>query len=127
MRGFPHAPLPAARARARNCRRNKSMSPSLQRFPLELLEPRRMFVFSEYAQLIHQDLAIQNFPQATGAGQTVAIIDSGINYNLTQLGGGIGPGFKVLGGFDFADNDADPMDTLGHGTSVAATVAGTPW
>ncbi len=104
------------------------MSHSLSKhFPIEALEPRRMFAFSEYAQLINQDLALLNHPQANGNGTTVAVIDSGINYNLPQLGGGIGAGFKVLGGYDFADNDDDPMDTLGHGTSVAATVAGSTW
>ena len=45
---------------------------------VEPLEPRYLFAFSQYAQLIHQDLALTNFPQATGAGTTVAIIDSGV-------------------------------------------------
>lgn len=31
---------------------------------------------------------------------------------------------KVVGGYDFVNDDADPMDDHGHGTHVAATVAG---
>jgi subtilisin family serine protease len=59
-----------------------------------------------------------------GKGVTVAIIDTGIDYNHPALGGGFGPGFKVIGGWDFVNNDADPMDDAGHGTHVAGIVAG---
>jgi len=58
-----------------------------------------------------------------GAGVTVAIIDSGIDYRHAAFGNGIGPGFKIKDGWDFVDNDADPMDTFGHGTHVAGIVA----
>lgn len=61
----------------------------------------------------------------SGAGQTVAIIDTGIDYNHVNLGGGFGPSFKVKGGYDFVNGDADPMDDEGHGTSVAGIVAST--
>src|SRR5690349_1138556 len=44
----------------------------------------------------------------TGAGQTVAIIDSGIAYDHPALGGGYGAGHRVVGGWDFAENDANP-------------------
>jgi subtilisin family serine protease len=59
-----------------------------------------------------------------GAGVTVAIIDTGIDYNHPALGSGFGPGFKVKGGWDFVNNDADPMDDNGHGTHVSGIVAG---
>jgi subtilisin family serine protease len=59
-----------------------------------------------------------------GAGVRVAVIDSGVDYMHPALGGGIGSGFKVVGGWDFVDNDADPMDTFGHGTHVAGIIAG---
>jgi hypothetical protein len=58
-----------------------------------------------------------------GAGVTVAIVDTGIDYLHPMLGGGIGPEFKVVGGHDFVNGDADPMDDLGHGTHVAGIVA----
>ena len=60
----------------------------------------------------------------TGQGTTVAIIDSGIDYTHPDLGGCFGAGCKVVGGYDFVNNDDDPMDTHGHGTHVAGIVAG---
>jgi hypothetical protein len=59
----------------------------------------------------------------SGRGVRVAIIDTGIDYLHPALGGGFGPGFKVAGGYDFVNNDNDPMDDQGHGTHVAGTVA----
>lgn len=58
-----------------------------------------------------------------GAGITVAILDTGVDYAHPALGGGFGPGFKVAGGYDFVHGDADPMDDSGHGTHVAGIVA----
>ncbi|HND50757.1 MAG TPA: S8 family serine peptidase [Pirellulaceae bacterium] len=63
-----------------------------------------------------------------GRGQTVAVIDSGIAYEHTALGGGFGGGRKVVGGWDFAENDADPHDDgpAGfHGTHVAGIIGST--
>ncbi len=59
----------------------------------------------------------------TGQGIRVAIIDTGIDYTHPDLGGDFGPGYKVVGGYDFANDDADPMDDHGHGTHVAGIVA----
>ncbi len=58
-----------------------------------------------------------------GKGIRVAIIDTGIDYMHPDLGGGFGPDFKVIGGWDFANNDNDPMDDVFHGTHVAGIVA----
>lgn len=58
-----------------------------------------------------------------GEGIKVGIIDTGIDYNHPDLGGGFGEGFKVAGGYDFVDNDNDPMDEHSHGTHVAGIVA----
>lgn len=58
----------------------------------------------------------------TGRNITVAVIDSGIDYNHTDLGGGFGPGFRVKGGWDFENNDSDPYDDYGHGTHVAGII-----
>ncbi|NJD77411.1 MAG: PGF-pre-PGF domain-containing protein [Candidatus Methanoperedens sp.] len=59
----------------------------------------------------------------TGTGIKLAIIDTGINYNHPDLGGGFGTGKKVADGYDFVNNDANPMDDQGHGTHVAGTAA----
>jgi subtilisin family serine protease len=62
-----------------------------------------------------------------GQNQTVAIIDSGIAYSHYALGGGLGNGYRVVGGFDFTEGDSDPYDDGpegGHGTHVAGIVGG---
>ncbi len=61
-----------------------------------------------------------------GHGQTVAVIDSGIAYDHEALGGGLGTGYRVVGGWDFTEeNDADPYDDAPagfHGTHVAGII-----
>ncbi len=67
----------------------------------------------------------------TGKGETVCVIDTGINYTHTALGGCPTGSFtggtcpKVISGFDFVNTDNDPMDDNGHGTHVAGIVAST--
>ncbi len=61
---------------------------------------------------------------ATGKGIEIAVIDSGIDYLHSDLGGCFGPGCKVAGGYDHGSDDTDPMDEHGHGTHVAAIAAG---
>jgi hypothetical protein len=58
-----------------------------------------------------------------GDSVVVGILDTGIDYRHSALGGGIGLGFKVIGGYDVINKDADPMDDNGHGTYVAGIVA----
>jgi minor extracellular serine protease Vpr len=57
-----------------------------------------------------------------GAGIKVAVIDTGVDYNHRDLFG-FGPSGKVIGGFDFIENDDSPLDTNGHGTEVAGIIA----
>ncbi len=64
-----------------------------------------------------------------GAGQTVAIIDSGIAYDHLALGGGFGSNYRVVGGWDFTEGgyqgESNPYDDApggGHGTHVAGIV-----
>ena len=64
----------------------------------------------------------------TGKGQSICIIDTGIDYNHPSLGGCYGnnnasSGCKVIGGYDFVNNDDDPRDDNGHGTHVAGIAA----
>ena len=58
----------------------------------------------------------------TGDGVLVGEVDTGIDYNNPALGGGFGPAYRVIGGYDFANNDNDPIDDLGHGTHVAGII-----
>ena len=52
-----------------------------------------------------------------GAGVTVAVLDSGIDYTHPELS----PNY--IGGKDFENGDMDPFDDNGHGTHVAGTIA----
>ena len=59
-----------------------------------------------------------------GTGQTVAVIDTGIAWDHVNLGGGYGSSYRVVGGYDFAENDSDPYDDPSgyHGTHVAGII-----
>ena len=59
----------------------------------------------------------------TGSGETVCVIDTGVDYTHFDLGGCFGSGCKVAGGYDFYNDDSDPMDDAGHGTHCAGIVA----
>jgi subtilisin family serine protease len=58
-----------------------------------------------------------------GAGYSVAILDSGIDYNDPNLGGGYGPGYRVIAGYNFVANNNIPLDDNGHGTLIADEIA----
>src|SRR3989338_1374874 len=66
-----------------------------------------------------------NSTNITGDGETVCVIDTGIDYAHSDLGGCLGTSCKVLSGYDFVNSDSDPIDDNGHGTHVAGTVAST--
>lgn len=53
----------------------------------------------------------------TGAGVKVAVLDSGIDYNHEDLDD------NYAGGYDFVNDDNDPMDDNGHGTHIAGIIA----
>ena len=66
-----------------------------------------------------------------GSGQTICVIDSGVDYTHTSLGGCTQAQFlagtcdKVIGGYNYYDNNADPMDLGGHGTHIAGIISST--
>jgi len=57
-----------------------------------------------------------------GAGVRIGLVDSGVDYNTTELGAGIGPGHTIVGGYDFVKDAPDPMDENGHGTEVCTII-----
>ncbi len=78
---------------------------------------------------------------ATGQGVRVAVLDTGIDYTHTAFGGeGTDAAYaaatadpttvdwpqgKVLGGYDYINDDADPIDVItNHGTHVSHSVNG---
>jgi hypothetical protein len=72
----------------------------------------------------------------TGKGQTICIIDTGVNYSHPDFGECYGnnsasSNCKIIGGWDFCSNSAtctnsedwNPMDVEGHGTHVSGIAA----
>ncbi len=87
---------------------------------IELNHPMQIFL-QDTINIIHaSDVHEMGY---TGSGQSVCIVDTGVNYNHADLGGCFGAGCKVIGGYDIYNNDSDPMDDNGHGTHVAGIVA----
>jgi len=85
------------------------------------------------ADMVHTELGF------LGTGIKVAVMDTGIDYDHPDLGGGFGPGHRVAYGYDFVGDafnadpssasynpipapDDDPDDCGGHGTHVAGIV-----
>jgi len=66
----------------------------------------------------------------TGKGESVCVIDSGIDYRHVEFGSCTNETFlagncsSVVGGYDFVNNDENPMDDNGHGTHVSGIVKG---
>src|SRR5690349_21401106 len=80
---------------------------------VEQLESRQLLAspWGQIPRLIEQDTAAAHYKKVTGKGQTIAIIDTGVDYNHPALGGRWGK--KVIGGYDFVSRDSDPMDETG--------------
>ncbi|HCA84823.1 MAG TPA: serine protease [Streptomyces sp.] len=62
-----------------------------------------------------------SYPASAGAGVSAYVIDTGVRTSHQDFGG------RASSGWDFVDNDAVAQDGNGHGTHVAATVAGTSY
>jgi len=76
------------------------------------------------AQSVHQINAdkVQDSLGINGKGVLIGEIDTGIDYRDSALGGGLGPGFRVIGGYNFINESNKPLDDNGHGTHVAGII-----
>jgi len=74
-------------------------------------------VDDESNHIIKADSVWQQYG-ATGKGVVIAIIDTGIDSTHQDMSNG-----KVIGGYDFVNNDDNPMDDHGHGTHCAGIAA----
>jgi len=59
----------------------------------------------------------------TGSGEAICLVDTGVNYFHQDLGSCFGNNCKVVYGYDFVNDDNDPIDDNGHGTHVAGILA----
>ncbi len=63
----------------------------------------------------------------SGQNQTICVIDTGIDYRDPAFGScssvGSGGSCRVLAGYDYANDDGDPLDDNFHGTHVAGIAA----
>src|SRR3989338_571586 len=72
---------------------------------------------------------IYNNTNLTGKGETICVVDTGIDYTHPDLGGCTTAQFlagacsKVIGGYDINGNDDDPLDDHGHGTYIAGVIS----
>lgn len=58
-----------------------------------------------------------------GENTVVAVLDTGVNYNHTDIKNNMWKDTNGNYGYDFSDNDSNPLDYHGHGSHVAGTIA----
>jgi subtilisin family serine protease len=108
--------------------------PDVARFDAISLHPRVKAVFENRLEspLLKQSLPLIGQPAVaasgrTGAGTTVAVLDTGVDYTVPAFGScsspGVPAGCKVVFSDDFGSPDGF-LDDDGHGTNVAGIVVG---
>lgn len=122
-RNYRHIPMalvrihhPAALLRLLTRREVVAIAEDMRYFP----------VLAESLPLVGQPPVAQVIGR-TGAGTTVAVIDTGINYTRAEFGSctapGVPAGCRVVAALDFAPDDG-ALDDIGHGTQVAGVITG---
>src|SRR5688500_3537275 len=106
---------------------------------IEQLENRTMLAWGPWTKLIDHDKAVAKYPNITGQGVNIAVIDTGIAFGHAQLQGVRwvspgDPGDNVdndadgygddINGWDFYRNDYEPNDENSHGTQMSGIIAG---
>jgi type VI secretion system secreted protein VgrG len=113
--------------------KERSASKSAQRsFIAEPLEARLLMSatlpWGGWPKVIDEYQSVSSFPTVNGTGESIAILDTGVDYNDPVFGrSGYGTNRKIRAGYNFVDNNGDFLDTNGHGTAVAAVAAGMGW
>lgn len=100
---------------------------------VEALEERRMLSWGSIPQLIGQDVAVADYPAINGAGEVIAVIDSGWDFSNAQLSGHLwtNPNPNDMAGFpndvhgwNFYANNNNVADLVSHGSQVSAIISG---
>lgn len=95
----------------------QSAAPMLEATALDIIPNDPEFANQPYLTMI--DVA-GGWDYTTGSGNVIiAVIDTGVDYTNLDLSG------RLVGGYDFVNNDYDPFDDNGHGTHVAGIIAAT--
>jgi hypothetical protein len=107
----------------------KQQDSSAIRCTVEALETRRLLTaWSAQDQVIGLDKETANYPTINGSGETVALIDFGVDYNHYALGNGYGN--KIIYAWNYTNNTWNVMPNSSndnaHGTGSAGEVAADP-
>ncbi|MDP1680236.1 MAG: IPTL-CTERM sorting domain-containing protein [Burkholderiales bacterium] len=122
MRNYSHLPLALLRIKSLAALEKFAAHPEvIALYPNE----RRFPTLAQSLPLIGQPAAAAAGDD--GAGATVLVIDSGVNYTRAEFGSCTAPGIPASCKVVYYANNADTstaLDTLGHGTLVSGVVVG---
>lgn len=91
------------------------------------LTTRQSFVNDTYAPHVMTQVDLLHAAGFTGQGVKIGVIDTGVDYSHPDLGACFGPGCTISYGYNFVDNNQDPMDDChGHGTHVVGIISARP-